>query len=143
MDDLVGWLRAQLDEDERVARATIRPDRAGAWIFVRDESEGPSGVMVSSWAIEFDDIAPALTDRGTLMGPSTMRHIARHDPARVLAEVDAKRRIIAEHELALAERKAHPKDLANVGLWLGTIRVLKLLALPYADRPGFLEGWRP
>lgn len=98
MDDLITWLRAQLDEDERAARA---------WM--------PFGT-------------PTAADR---------EHIARHDPARVLAEVDAKRRILDECESAI--RKSAPRSNLNDLGWT----VLRPLALPYADRPGYRDEWRP
>lgn len=74
---------------------------------------------------------------------STAGDWAREYVERTRAEVEAKRRIVAEYEAAVAQRRAHPEDVATVGWWLGTIRVLELLALPYADRDGYREEWRP
>ena len=58
-------------------------------------------------------------------------------PARVLREIDAKRQIIerctAVQGLLLDDFTA--EHLAD--------DVLALLALPYADRPGYREEWRP
>lgn len=61
------------------------------------------------------------------------RHIARHDPARVLAECEAKRRIIERlHRLA---------DAGYPGEWPpvddAVPDVLCLLAQPYADHPDY------
>ncbi len=78
-------------------------------------------------------------------------HIARHDPAHVLADVDAKRQVIAEHycpdDLDIDE-KPHCGfcDKALVmndrqGEW--PCRHLRLLALPYADHPDYRAEWRP
>lgn len=91
--DLITWLRARLDDDERAAHA---------WL--------PFG-------------NPAEADRD---------HIARQDPGRALAEVDAKRRIVD-----LAERQAEMSwDVADT--------IVRWLAYPYADRPGYRdEEWRP
>lgn len=50
---------------------------------------------------------------------------------RVLAECEAKRRIV-EH--------CEPDPLTKSP---GDEYVLRLLALPYADRPGYREEWRP
>lgn len=95
-DDLVARLRhawdereRQLDEDERVALAahanvwTAEGARDGEFTIVPDFT--PSGV-------------------GVAFGAKNARHIARHDPARVLAEVErgrrdiaAKRRILDDH----------------------------------------------
>ncbi|WP_422744313.1 DUF6221 family protein [Micromonospora sp. WMMD754] len=103
VDDLVTWMRQQLDDDERAARA---------WL--------PLG-------------NPAAADR---------EHIARHDPARVLAEVDAKRRVID------VLRGFEPNDewstQPDMGLRQNNAAgALRALALPYADRPGYRDEWRP
>jgi hypothetical protein len=67
-------------------------------------------------------------DSLALYGPGSSLYVARHDPARVLAECAAKRRIIAAHEAA---------DFAL------NDDVIRLLALPYAEHPDFDEAWRP
>lgn len=53
---------------------------------------------------------------------------------RGLAEVAAKRMIIDQCNRTL--------EFEDYGHWLAD-GVLKLLALPYADRPGYQESWRP
>jgi len=55
-------------------------------------------------------------------------HIARHDPARVLAECEAKRAIVF---------------LSEHGCGDDYQRVQQALALPYADRPGYRLEWKP
>jgi hypothetical protein len=76
-------------------------------------------------------------------------HIARHDPERVLADVEAKRRIIGEHPHGDFGRPdsqycevCHDDDgnPAVTGQWCDTVR---LLALPYADHPDYREEWKP
>ena len=63
--------------------------------------------------------------------------IARFDEDRELAEVDAKRRI-----LDLARDYSPELGHGDNGEWaLG--EVLRMLALPYADQPGYREEWRP
>lgn len=61
-----------------------------------------------------------------------LNHAVRHLPGRVLAECEAKRRIV--------ERYAHLHDHGDSGdaQW-----VLPLLALAYADHPDYREEWRP
>ena len=66
-------------------------------------------------------------------------HVARWGPARVLAECEARRRIIAEHSdqhgcVSWQSASAYP--------YVGC-SVLRLLALPYADHPEYREDWRP
>jgi hypothetical protein len=86
MTELITWLRAQLDDEERMARA------------------------------------PFVT-------------------ARALAEVEAKRRILdLVPDIQEAEdtaRQDYGRDAK------AAIRLVQLLALPYADRPGYLEQWQP
>ena len=53
------------------------------------------------------------------------------NPARVLAECEAKRRIV-EH-----------CDFDHLARSPGDPYVLRLLALPYADHPDYREEWRP
>ena len=75
--------------------------------------------------------------------PEMAAHVAEFDPARVLREVEAKRRILDDYERAFEDRKLHPGDLALAGARLALHGVVKLLALPYSDRPGYREEWRP
>ncbi|BCF84544.1 hypothetical protein RQCS_40890 [Rhodococcus qingshengii] len=60
-------------------------------------------------------------------------HIARHDPARVLREVAAKRGIVAKVRQGMVNIRIFP------GLW----ESMQLLAVPYDDHPDYREEWRP
>jgi hypothetical protein len=65
------------------------------------------------------------------------QHIARlAAPARVLAECEAKRRIVDNMAAYVAIVPSHP--IADVAL-----HTLRVLALPYADHPDYDEAWRP
>jgi len=78
-------------------------------------------------------------------------HIARHDPARVLAECEAKRRIVewcSERDRVyigtLATDIPREKDFVPGALVHQTDAVmLRFLALPYADHVQYQEEWRP
>lgn len=120
-DELVGWLRAQLDEDERVAREAGY--RASAW---------PLG---DTWWLEGVEHNVVGAEEAYCY-PHNAAHIARWDPARVLAEVDAKRRIIEDAEFWMWNDDRGGPDPMSAS-------ALRLLALPYADRPGYREQWRP
>lgn len=135
MDDLVSWLRAQLDADERVARMVTpgpwvtngtavwrRPD--DSWDF-RRAVEGRHGRMPF-----------VVVDVGETDEPQNAEHIATWDPARVLAEVDAKRQIVDEHAVRGGTCSACSWQDAPC-------TTVRLLALPYADRDGYREEWRP
>jgi hypothetical protein len=77
-------------------------------------------------------------------------HYIRHDPARVLAECDAERRIVAWcSERERIDVSALQDDVARESHFVlgGLIHkadsvVLRYLALPYADHPDFREEWR-
>jgi hypothetical protein len=137
VDDLVQWLGQQLDEDERIARAAT----AGPWTAMGQgvlDPSPPSNRLGIGMAVGH---AAASADYN-----ETAEHIARHDPARVLREIDAKRQIIAlHHQLEDAQEML---DFCATCDATGKYpeypcTTLRLLALPYADRPGYREEWRP
>src|SRR6185436_1679142 len=73
--DLIAWLRAQLDEDERIAvDAALLAD-----------SERWTASARNGW----DEIRDGRHRRVAEARNDERTHIARHDPARVLAEVEA------------------------------------------------------
>lgn len=86
-------------------------------------------------------IEPATTE--LLISQRPIHHLIREDPDPTgavrfrLAECRAKRRIIA----SAASFNANP-DYSDDGECLAWL-VLLTLTLPYADRPGYLEEWRP
>ncbi|MFF5972241.1 DUF6221 family protein [Streptomyces sp. NPDC012769] len=157
--DLVEFLTARLDEDERVAR-DARPAQedpsSGTWIAYThdpgpaDPQEGPVALV---GAVPDDpsstggmDWAVCETGQGARAG-AISAHIARHDPARVLAEVDAKCRTLARHALSPAEGDPErPWDNVDDCQYDGDpwpCDDLRDLALPYADHPDYEEAWRP
>lgn len=81
-------------------------------------------------------------------GPTDV-HIARHDPAHVLAVCDAHRRIVE-----LADDASTDRGTVILEFCVGSAEIeeawatdpgaliLKALATAYADRPGFREEWR-
>lgn len=149
MDDLVAFLRARLDEDERDAkeRRGIFPspgvnDDGSVCLHVR-----PGGNMVITWYRHptegWDDMAKLRSWADTSNGWTQER---------VLAEVEAKRRLI--DDVLLYEAKidsewgcCHNADEIASGeceeISPSEVPALRLLALPYADQPGYREEWRP
>jgi hypothetical protein len=63
-----------------------------------------------------------------------LKHVARWDPARVLAECEAKRRVVDEYR-AVPEGMQQPYRA-------GLSRALRCLALPYAGHEDFRPEWR-
>lgn len=119
---LVQFLTARLDEDERIART------AGDTGWEPTQLDDPDAVLVLN------------AQKGI------WSHIYRHDPARVLRDVEAKRRIIDEHEQAGSDLYVgEPMPwcvTCSSGGW--PCPTLRLLALSYADHPDYrAEEWAP
>ena len=84
-------------------------------------------------------------------GPGWAEHVARHDPARVLAECSAKRRVVLACRDARPETAfvgTHPRGLDDFpapvhGQHQLAALTLALLALPYADHRHYRPEWRP
>lgn len=138
--ELIVFLRACLDEDERIALAVANEDDGPHWEAASSEGD---------WYVRDNDGTVAVASRVYPEGSIPIyeedaRHIARHDPARVRAEVQAKRKIVDTYEFCIA----HPNADEETGYWvrMGETGVLEetlhLLALPYADQPGYRDEWR-
>jgi hypothetical protein len=112
---LTEFLRARIDEDEAAARQASQAIGSGEW------AHG-EGQVRSVRAL----VAETVVDR----------HIARHDPARVLREVTAKRAMIEEFELPGLDcvSTGEPDNCRQH-------RVMKMLAAPYSDHPEFRKEW--
>ncbi|WP_225811303.1 DUF6221 family protein [Streptomyces spinosus] len=137
MDELVEFLRARLTEDEQTARAAIA------------ELDGPSG---ADWQYDRQYVETVRERTMVAVGsqdfmePGVGVHIARHDPARVLREIDAKRQIIEQHtvsETSEFEGKTDTITYCPICRNDGECPTLRLLALPYADHPDYRQEWRP
>jgi len=126
MVDLAAWLLGQIDADERLA------DRA------LDVSTD-LGHQASWSAFAAADVAE-----------EAVAHLEAWSPARVLAECEAKRRIVDLHpvighdvcDTCVVGKRGYPLDpYSTPERWpCGTLRAL---ALSYADRPGYQPHWRP
>jgi hypothetical protein len=109
---LTDFLLARIAEDEAVARGAIADDGGSNEGFANQYDR-----MVGTYDRPLDWVPR--------IGEDAARLIARFAvPARVLAECEAKRRIV--------ELISSPGPQA-----------LRLLALPYADHPDYLPEWRP
>jgi hypothetical protein len=126
MTTLTEFLLARIAEDETVANQA-RDDGDGRW----STGSHPS----DECRIEGDNMI--VYDEGGHT-EAQASHIARHDPARVLAECEAKRRIVESHAYDEGfEGCVH--DMKDD--W--PCPTLCLLALPYADHADYRDEWRP
>jgi hypothetical protein len=157
---LAAWLLAQLDEDEAVAVAAGH--EGSHWI--GPAADGWGAGMVEATDGPTHDVGIVVYDEGR---PSEAQaaHIARHDPARVLAQVAAVRAVVEWHEARedCCEEfygplviDAEPEVSAGTDAFgqltmrrsIGTQRylgcvTLRALAAPYADRAGYDPAWAP
>lgn len=125
--EMLAWLIAELDHDERVAKAAqgddlYRRPEYGRWAVVDGEIRDEDGQIVV-----YDEGAPVLAEA---------EHIALHDPCSVLADVAAVRAV-----LALGEQFAgHAAPPPGEAVWSATVRAL---CVRYADRTGYRAEWLP
>lgn len=142
-EDLVAWLREQLDEDERLARTCP----TFGWV-APDYDEGGD-----------DDTGHVADAEGRIIvwdAPARISaHIARWEPTRVLREVETKRRLLAGHEPCetyLGVRQCGAcADMCHSETGIGCdypdapwpCDNVRLLAAPYSDRPGYRQEWTP
>lgn len=191
--DLTEFITARLDEDEAAVRASSGSTvtgEPGAWkpvatgdeweaadagseysakgggyiellVALRPDLPRPPDVMSGMWGVvtshEEEADAEALP---------VFEHIARWDPARVLAEVAAKRQLLEVHKVNVevegpppafrdphvryqegrvtywCDECDHDRDYGHISGPDQGCRTLRLLALPYADHKDYDPAWR-
>jgi hypothetical protein len=119
------FLLARIAEDKRIAVTAAAASGAEEW--------------------SVDELSRGLPQ------PGTAEHAARYDPARILAECSAKRRIVLacrESSPDLSFLGARPPGMADFPLSphdqhkLAAL-TLAVLALPYAEHSDYRQEWRP
>lgn len=120
MTDLIEFLRARLAQTEQLAQAAAAAQDGidAGWVM----------------CVLYDPVTGSKV-AGRNPSPRAAFVAIECDPERMLAEVEAKRRIIDAHVSgdALCDRCAgSPEDCPT----------LQLLALPYADHPDYRDEWR-
>ncbi len=123
---LTDFLLARIAEDEAAAKAAAH-GRSGRW-----------ASWNRSWDTERnrDLVDEGVGERMACLPMDLDEHIARHDPARVLAECEAKRRIVEQCRWI----DQHPdwySDPDLSGEFTTCEVVLSALALPYSDHPDY------
>lgn len=121
--EMIAWLAANWDQEEAAAR------KAGGdrWTYDggSDIYRGHPVEPVVDWVYD-----------------EAWEHIARHDPASVLARIAADRQIVTDYEDHLATYQSDPSPFGE-GQRFGLLMALARIAEGYADHPGFREEWRP
>jgi len=139
---LTEFLTARLDETEATAKAA----HPGPW-----ETKEETGLfgrvahlcVMAPFSPTLPHAATGLTSYVPLgtQDAGTARHIALHDPARVLREVEAERKILTNYERIFAERKTHPDDQAIAGALLALYGVVRTLAAVCSNHPDYNPAW--
>ncbi len=123
--DLAAWLLEQVDADADLARRAQGNPWLGALIGARQAGKATYREFVGTWT-----------------------------PSRALAECDAKRRIVKLHshtkEIIWRDRSEDfevcdvcGSGAGNQGCIPWPCDTLRLLALPFQDREGYREEWKP
>lgn len=147
MDELIAFLNARLAEDERTAEAAARFGGGGF-------SGRPQWINQYGMVVDAGDSDWAIVDlSGTAVsGEPVYVHIARHDPARALREVEAKRAILTRWEFA---RNQVAVGAVNEGAGYGSadpgwpLRAdsheldARSLAAVYSDHGDYRQEWKP
>jgi hypothetical protein len=160
MSALTDFLLARIAEDEAAARAAIDPDRPGThWHWVMDATDTPvadrhlqraqdDGESVSLRTVEeFESrsgVGPLphfVVQSGEVRGTAG-DHIARHDPARVLAECEAKRQIVEDFQVLHRDYRETHSETTEARRFQAMVTVARLASV-YADHPDYREEWRP
>ena len=129
--DLAEFLLQRIAEDEAVARAAT--GKYGRWEL--DDGDDLDAYEVAVFPERGGSTCIART-WPSADGLGDAQHIARHDPARVLAECEGKRQIVDAATVTI--------DIYRGGTVLDFAwETLRHLALPYADHPDYREEWRP
>lgn len=154
VNDLITFLRERLDEDgyaaTRAASLCGCHSDAPSWDFGDDATDGRVVVV--------DDPHPGVKRKlsrrwsSTYDGLFMAQHIVRHDPARVLREVERDRKLIELHR-AVPYRSYDPphliclecssRDDDHYHVTDAPCDTLRLLALPYASHREYRKEWKP
>ncbi|MGF2208993.1 DUF6221 family protein [Streptomyces albidoflavus] len=132
--DLIAFLRGRLEEDEARARA-LPP---GPWVW----REGEAGTDSPGDALVGADGQPVLSasdpdeySAWIIRADGFDAYLQQMQPARVLAEVEAKRRTLIRCEEELMAGAPRLTHFIQQTIWE--------MSLPYADHPDYREEWRP
>lgn len=133
-DALSAFLLARIDEEEEAAQAA---ENAAPTPWVAAQWERRDGKLLATGNVSTAAGGGDLWDdegSTTLQAPwAAVVHIARHDPARVLADCAARRQMIRACTFWLAEDTSDARPLA--------VAVLTAMVSAHTDHPDFEPGW--
>lgn len=153
-EELIVFLGERLDEDERAAVGAgggpweVGPAFGARENMVRIREQGVLVDSVGSCAEQWAFVGQTASIPNWRENAA---HIARHDPYRVLREVEGKRQIIEEWEAVLSAvtDEVHTDPLLDTAQEVTRDRslamawVVKVLALSYSEHPDYQDEWTP
>lgn len=128
---IIAFVKARLDEDEAAANAGAR--RVGMPWRAEPQADTPGGLVIDELGLV-----------GSTGGRYAAEHIARHDPARVLREIAAKRAIVDAYQQGrdlLADNR-QSWDLVRAAVGAQRVVVHQLAAI-WSDHPDYRQEWAP
>lgn len=139
----VEFLQARLDEREAIARAAIGTaafqKQTGRWSF--EKVADPYGHIPIVFALADGGGKTQAADMSTAWESDERgAFIAANDPAYVLADIAAKRAILAEHHTVESAGRVFCSccGLAELGMApFAPCRTVRLLCQPFADHPDY------
>ncbi|WP_097982818.1 DUF6221 family protein [Streptomyces sp. f150] len=144
-DALVAFLKARLDDDERTAQAATPGPWCDSGGYVTDiDEDGHSRVQVTDFGTQDED-----SEGSGPQGQADSAHIARHDPARTLREVEAARAVIGLYEEAGNRMDRAMNDSDTVAYQEARVeqrtlrKVLLHEAAVHEAHPDYLPEWQP
>jgi Family of unknown function (DUF6221) len=132
VDDLIAFIVARLDEDEEDAREAM-DDLDGNWSYV--DTPGGNHKVTDSLGYSVNEHYDVNSQPWF-----TGRHIARHDPARSLREVEADRQLLAACQRA---REAQPSDSWESDYTQALEDAVRIRGGVWSDHPDYRPKWAP
>ncbi|MGH3222260.1 MAG: DUF6221 family protein [Streptosporangiaceae bacterium] len=125
------FLAARLDEDEAAAKACQAPS---PWKAADQEWDHWIITDATGDVVIYDEGTPSLEEAA---------HIARHDPARVLRDVAADRKLLAAYAHALTADFGITGEPYDAG-WAEALELaVKIRAARFGDHPDYQKQWAP
>lgn len=146
--NVADFLLARLAEDEAMARAATWPPDGGY-----DSGLAPEWLLDDAGDLRDANLVAITADdgggAGGLMFSVAGNHIARHDPARVLRQVEAMRRVVEEHRPTRRQvidgdgmETVESYFLCDSDMDMWPCDTLRALAAIWSDHADYDPDWR-
>ncbi len=133
--NIVDFIEARIDEDEAAAQAATV---GGGPKWAAAGEPGESGDLIDA---EHGGFVAWNRDEHAFQNHEDAVHIARHDPARVLRDCEAKRAIVQLYRDAWVQSTTGRGSREKAGAVFVIQAALFALAGAYSDHPNYREEW--